>query len=169
MIRDALRSTIFASVLFVGLGAAAWSTGRPFLFPSLGPTAYVYAVATREGRPSAARVFGGHAIGAVAGLAAYHALAGGATLSTGLAPASAPTASLAAAALVSVAATTLGMVATGLGHSPACATTLIVSLGILPAIVDGVFILLAVLLLVVLEAGLRRLLASVSPGAAWGS
>jgi len=60
--------------------------------------------------------------------------------------------------VVSVGLTTAGMVAAQYRHAPACATTLIVGLGLLPSPVDGVVILLAVVLPVISQSAVRRLL-----------
>jgi hypothetical protein len=49
---------------------AAWATGRPFIFPSLGPSAFALAVG--EDVVTARRMIGGHAVGITSGLLAYH-------------------------------------------------------------------------------------------------
>lgn len=67
----ALAVGLYAGLLLVLLATVAWATGRPFVFPSLGPSAYALAT-DGEGRLSARRVIGGHAVGVVAGLTAYH-------------------------------------------------------------------------------------------------
>ncbi|MFC7136342.1 HPP family protein [Halobaculum litoreum] len=127
-----------AAALVAVAGALAWATGRPLVFPSLGPSAYLVAVA--EPRPTARELLGGHAVGVVAGLLAYHGLAGGAVI-TGAVAATAPAgARLAASAVASVALTTLGMAVTDTAHAPACATTLIVALGLLPTPTDAAVI-----------------------------
>ena len=146
--RDALLATLRASGLLVVLGATAWATGLPFLFPSLGPSAYALAVSPSAATSQHRRVVGGHAIGVVAGLLAYHLLAPG-LVATQLPPAgSAAALRLAASAVASVALTTLGMLATDHRHAPACATTLIVALGLLSTPVDGAIVVAAILLLV---------------------
>jgi len=63
---------------------------------------------------------------------------------------------LGASAVVSVGLTTAGMLATDLPHAPACATTLIISLGLLASPVDGVVILAAVILLLDADSLLPR-------------
>lgn len=60
---------------------------------------------------------------------------------------------LAASATVAVAVTTTGMHATDLRHPPACATTLIVALGLLSGLTDVLIIVLAVALLAALHRG----------------
>jgi hypothetical protein len=147
-----------AAALLAVTGALAWTAGLPALFPSLGPSAFVLALAAvRADRdPTARAVVGGHAVGVLAGLAAYHLLAGGATV-TALPPArSTALARLALAACVSVGLTTAGMLALETVHAPACATTLIVSLGILPAPRSGAVILVSVGLLYLVHRGTAR-------------
>ena len=139
-----LRQSGHVGALLSVLGTVVWFTGLPFLFPSLGPTAYLFA--TRPAAPASAarRVVGGHAVGVLAGLAAYHAVAGGVVITASM-PATTPeTLRLAASGVVAVVLTTAGMLATDTSHAPACATTLIVGLGILSAPLEGAIILLSV-------------------------
>ncbi|QDX40698.1 HPP family protein [Salarchaeum sp. JOR-1] len=124
-----LVTGVHAAGLFCVLGVLAWLSGEPFVFPSLGPTAFVLAFGGVEG--ARRRVVGGHAIGAVAGFLAYTLLAGHAVLTAGFAPATVEGARLAASGTLSVALTAWGMLALDAVHPPACATTLIVSLGLL--------------------------------------
>ncbi len=146
-----------AGALLSALGAVVWLSGLPFLFPSLGPTAYLFASRPGSRQSAARRVVGGHAVGVIAGLLAYHAVAGevvitasmGATTMTGL--------RLAASGVVAVALTTAGMAVTDTGHAPACATTLILGLGILSTPLEGAIMLLAVAVLVVEQGLLNRL------------
>ena len=49
-----------------------------------------------------------------------------------------------ASGVVSIALTTAAMLAARANHAPACATTLIVSLGVLPGFLDGALIMAAV-------------------------
>lgn len=149
-----------AATLLVVSGAVAWLTGLPALFPSLGPTAYV--LACRPGAPESRprRVVGGHAIGVVAGLACYALLAAGGSVATTPPPGSLAGLRLAAAGVASVGLTTAGMLGTDLRHAPACATTLIVSLGLLSTPREGALIIGSVVVLL----GTWRLLAAVVPG-----
>ena len=139
-----LRESGRVGALLSVLGALVWFSGLPFLFPSLGPTAYLYA--TRPSAPTSAarRVVGGHAVGVVAGLLAYHAVAGGVVFTAAMTPTTVGTLRLAASGVVAVVLTTAGMLATDTGHAPACATTLIVGLGILSKPMEGAIVLLAV-------------------------
>lgn len=128
------------------LATVSWATGRPFVFPSLGPSAYVLAT-DGEGELGARRVVGGHVVGVVAGLLAYHLLAPGLTLASLPAAGSPDALRLAASGTLSVALSAAGMVASGTEHAPAAATTLIVALGLLAAPVDGAVIVAAVAVL----------------------
>jgi hypothetical protein len=75
--RGRVGTSPYAGLLFTVLGAIAWACGQPFIFPSLGPTAFVLAYDRRSERTHARRVVGSHLIGGGAGLAAWWALAGG--------------------------------------------------------------------------------------------
>jgi CBS-domain-containing membrane protein len=75
---------------------------------------------------------------------------------------------LAASGSLSVAMTAGSMVGLRVVHAPACATTLIVSLGLMPALWDGLIILAAVVLLYVAHVLIRRLVRS-RLSASWSS
>lgn len=144
MVRSALDTGLVAGVLVAVAGLLAWVFGRPLIFPSLGPTAYVAATATKERPLTAREVLGGHLVGVLAGLAAYHLLANGAVLTTAAPRFGAGQLRLAASGVLAVSLTGGGMVATRTSHPPAAATTLIVALGLLADPVDGLHIMLAV-------------------------
>ncbi|WP_254272993.1 HPP family protein [Haloarcula marina] len=154
---ESLRQSLRVGALLSTLGAVVWLSGLPFLFPSLGPTAYLFA--TRPAAPASKprRVLGGHAIGVLAGLLAYHAVAGGVVITASMGPGTVGGLRLAASGVVAVALTTAGMLLTDTGHAPACATTLIVGLGILTSPVEGAIIVAAVGVLVVENELLDRL------------
>jgi hypothetical protein len=136
-----------AGFLLAVVGVVAWATGEPFVFPSLGPTAFLLAKARRGSTVSPRRVLGGHAVGVVGGLVSYRLVAPGTALSTSLPAFSTATLGLATAASLSLLLTSVGMLATNTSHPPACATTLIVALGVLPTIRAGAVILVAVTVL----------------------
>lgn len=121
----------------------AWLTGRPFIFPSLGPSAFSL-VMNRDDEASWRRVIGGHLIGVIGGLLAYYLIARGLTLAAFPSALSHPLLCLTASGVISVVLTTAGMLAVKAEHPPACATTLIVSLGLLATLSDAIFIMLAV-------------------------
>ncbi len=121
---------------------AAWVLGRPLIFPSLGPSAFALVLDENENRVR--RVVGGHLIGVLSGLLAYHVLAHGLTLAALSPPLSAAGLGIVASGVVSITLTVAVMSAARADHAPACATTLIVSLGVLPSLVDGALIMAAV-------------------------
>ncbi|ACM57714.1 HPP family protein [Halorubrum lacusprofundi] len=154
--RRRLGTSLYAGLLFTVLGAIAWATGQPFVFPSLGPSAFLLAFDRRSERGRAARIVGSHLIGGVAGLTAWWLIAPGASL-TATAPAFSPAGfRLAASATVSLVATSWAMIATDAVHAPACATTLIVSLGLLSTPTEVAIIVASVSVLVGFHAGVIR-------------
>ncbi len=110
------------------MGAIGIATGQPFVFPSLGPTAYLF-FATPDApaaRPRNAVL--GHLIGALSGylaLTLFGLTALGASVTSGF------DLPRAGAAAVSLGLTAGLMVWLNAPHPPAGATTLIVSLGVL--------------------------------------
>ena len=150
--RRRLGTSCYAGLLFAVLGLVAWATGRPFVFPSLGPSAFVLAFDPETDRDRAVRVVGSHLIGGVAGLAAWTVVADGAAL-TAMPPAFSPEGfRLTASAVASVVATSWAMIATDWVHPPACATTLIVSLGLLSTPTEVGIIVASVTVLVAVHA-----------------
>lgn len=155
--RSEIRESAHAATLIAVLGMLSWATGQPGLFPSLGPSAYVLATQPAMHRTDAIRIVGGHVIGVVAGLVAYHSIASGLVVTVTHAPFSMPGLRLSASATLAVALTTAGMLVTDLRHAPACATTLIVGLGLLSTPLGGGIIVVAIAALVTVEAGLTRI------------
>ncbi len=148
---DAVRTTGRVCTLLSSLAGVAWLTGQPYLFPSLGPSAYAMAVSPSAATSQPQRVFGGHLFGVVGGFVAYHLLAPGLSV-TQLPPAmSIPSLQLAASALLALGLTSVSMLTTDLRHAPACATTLIVSLGLLTSVVEAGIILSAILVLAAVD------------------
>jgi Na+/proline symporter len=75
MEQRAIRISLEAGAYIALLGLIAWGTGHPFIFPSLGPTAFAL---TLDPKANTARtVLGGHLWGVICGLLAYHVLASG--------------------------------------------------------------------------------------------
>ncbi|EMA67784.1 hypothetical protein C461_08654 [Halorubrum aidingense JCM 13560] len=146
--RRRLGTSLYAGLLFTVLGAIAWGTGQPFVFPSLGPSAFLLAFDRRSDPSRAAGIVGAHVIGVAAGLAAWSVVAAGVPLTATPAAFSPEGFRLAASATVSVMATTWAMIATDAVHAPACATTLIVSLGLLSTPVQAAVIVVSVAVLV---------------------
>lgn len=110
------------------MSAAALVTGAPFVFPSLGPTAFLLFYTPTSAAASPRNTVLGHLVGAAAG---YLALLAFGLQDAGPALAETVTAPRVGAAALSLAATSGVMVWLRVPHPPAGATTLIVSLGLL--------------------------------------
>lgn len=141
----------------VGAERGGLAQRPPFLFPSLGPTAYLFATRPAAAQSSARRVLGGHAVGVLGGLLASHVVADGVVITASMGAATTAGLRLAASGVAAVALTTAGMSLTDTSHAPACATTLIVGLGILSTPLQGAIMLLAVAVLVTEQELLERL------------
>ena len=98
---------------------------------------------------------GGHLCGVISGLLAYHVLASGLTVTGIHPPLSTDGLLIAASGTLSVILTAGSMLLTRTVHSPACATTLIISLGLLPSILDGAIIMVAIIVLYGAHVALR--------------
>jgi len=146
--RHAARTALHAGALLAVTGLIAWLTGTPFVFPSLGPTAYLLATQRTLARDRLAAVVTGHTAGVVAGLAAYRLLGAGVVVTADLAPRSPALGAVVASGVLALALTSGAMLLLDAVHPPACATTLIVSLGLLGTLWDGVLIVVAVCVLV---------------------
>lgn len=135
------------------LGGLAMVTHTPFVFPSLGPTAFLCFFSPTAPAASPRNTLLGHAIGIVCGYAAL--------LVTGLSHAGPAMVEGVDLARVFAAALSLGctgalMILLRAPHPPAGATTLIISLGILTRPLDLLVIEAAVLLLVLQAQGIHR-------------
>lgn len=142
-------------VVSIGLMAlAALITGAPFVFPSLGPTAFLLFYTPLQATACPRNTLAGHAIGAAAGylaLVVFGLEDAGPALTTGV------SASRVGAAALSLGLTAGVMVWARVPHPPAGATTLIVSLGILHEPWQLLVLMLAVLLLTLQGLGINRL------------
>lgn len=134
-------------VISIGLmAAAAWVTGSAFVFPSLGPTAFLFFYTPTLASAAPRNTILGHLIGALAGylsLVVFGLTEAAPALATGV------TLPRVAAAALSLGLTSGLMVWFKVPHPPAGATTLIVSLGILRTPLDLAVLMLAVALLTV--------------------
>lgn len=133
----------FASMAILAL--AAWMTRSPLVFPSLGPTAYLLFLFPLAASASPRSCLLGHAIGIACGFVAL--------LVTGLwglpdSLAHPVTLPRVLAAALSLSLTAGIMTLTRIDHAPACATTLIISLGVISGPADLGLIEFAVFLLV---------------------
>jgi CBS domain-containing membrane protein len=149
---------LFSSVnglIAIGIMAlAALVTGQPFVFPSLGPTAFLLFYTPLLPASSPRTTLGGHAIGAAAG---YLALVVFGLTDAAPALATNVTGARVGAAALSLGLTSGAMVWARVPHPPAGATTLIVSLGILREPEQLAVLLLAVALLVLQGLVINRL------------
>ncbi|MGH2736629.1 MAG: HPP family protein [Actinomycetota bacterium] len=133
---------------------AAYATGAPLVFPSLGPTAFLLFYTPRAPAASPRNTFFGHLIGAGAGylsLVLFGLTDAGPALSEGVTP-----------ARIGAAALSLGLTAGLMAwlkvpHPPAGATTLIVSLGILATPGKLAVLMLAVIALILQGLVINRL------------
>lgn len=146
-----LLNGFFTIALLALLGVA---THSPFVFPSLGPTAYLFFFNPLSEASSPRNTILGHAIGLICGFGAFH-------LAAIHAPCCYPGPSIywsrILAAGLSLSFTGALMVLLRVTHPPAGATTLIVSLGILSTGKDVAVIELAVILLTVQALVINRL------------
>lgn len=150
----ALFSFINGCISIGIMSVLALITRSPFIFPSLGPTAFLFFYTPRAPTASPRNTLVGHAIGILAG---YFSL-----VITGLTAAGPALAVGVSWPRVIAAALSLGLTA-GLmvllksPHPPAGATTLIVSLGILTKPLQLVLLMVAVILLTVQAFAINRL------------
>lgn len=126
------------------MSAVAWITDQPFIFPSLGPTAFLLFFTPTNPAASPRNTVVGHAVGAAAG---YLALVVFGLTDAPPALATEVTGGRIGAAALSLALTSAVMVWLRAPHPPAGATTLIVSLGILREVDQLAILMLAVVLL----------------------
>jgi CBS domain-containing membrane protein len=142
----------FLSIALLALLTVA--TGVPFIFPSLGPTAYQLFFQPRAESSTPRNTLIGHAIGLVCGYAAFRLA--GMPVSVAAAGGRFDMRPVVAAAL-SLAATAALMILFRASHPPAGATTLIVSLGIITRPAYLAVIEAAVLLIILQAYGIHRL------------
>ena len=136
------------------LALLALVSRNPFVFPSLGPTAYLLFFSPLGETCSPRNTIFGHAIGIICGYAAFVATGAGA-VPFGVHPGVFWPRILAAA--LSLSATGALMVLLGASHPPAGATTLIISLGIISKPGELMIIEVAVILLVIQALVINRL------------
>jgi CBS-domain-containing membrane protein len=146
----------FVNGLFAigAMALVAYVTGEPFVFPSLGPTAFLLFYTPLLPAASPRNTIGGHLIGAAAG---YLALVVFGLTDDPPALATHVTGARVGAAALSLGLTSGAMVWARVPHPPAGATTLIVSLGILREPEQLVVLMAAVALLVVQGLVINRL------------
>jgi len=124
-----VRAAVFATIAAALVGAIAWKTGMPFLFPALGASAFIVFAVPHSPAAAPRNVILAQFVGAATGWICIRACSvdpTGATLSHlfGLPHILATS--------ISLGFTTLLMLLLDAPHPPAGATTLIVSLGSMP-------------------------------------
>jgi CBS domain-containing membrane protein len=127
------------------MAAAALATSEPFVFPSLGPTAFLLFYRPAAPAASPRNTILGHAVGALVGygcLVAFGLSHEGPTTAVGM---SWPRV---LAAALSLALTSFFMALLNAPHPPAAATTLLISLGVITRPIHILVLMLAVVLLV---------------------
>ncbi|MDW3221135.1 MAG: HPP family protein [Acidimicrobiales bacterium] len=136
------------------MSAVAFVTGQPFIFPSLGPTAFLLFYTPTNPAASPRNTIIGHAVGAAAG---YVSLVAFGLTDDAPALATEVTGGRIGAAALSLALTSAFMVWLRAPHPPAGATTLIVSLGILREPDQLAILMLAVAVLTLQGFAINRL------------
>ncbi len=136
------------------MAVAALITGAPFVFPSLGPTAFLFFYTPTAPTASPRNTIVGHAVGAAMGwlsLLAFGLVHEPPALTAGV------DSSRVFAAALSLGLTSGVMILLRSPHPPAGATTLIISLGILRHLWQVGVLMLAVVLLTLQAIGINRL------------
>ena len=142
------------------LALLALVSSNPFVFPSLGPTAYLLFFSPLAKASSPRNTIFGHAVGILCGYGAYVVTGAGAQ-PFGVHPGIFWPRILAAA--LSLSATGAFMALLGVSHPPAGATTLIISLGIISKPREVLIIEVAVFLLVAQAFIINRLAGAPDP------
>lgn len=151
--RDIVIAPICEGLLILVMAAASWAAHNPFIFASLGPTAYEL-VETPD-RPSARayNIVVGHLIGLVSAFAALYLT--GAAQAPAVSQSGIPLPRVWAAALAATLTVFLTLI-TRAAQPAALSTTLLVALGTLQQWRDGVFIMGAVLAMTVLGEPIKK-------------
>ena len=139
------------SIAFLSLIAMA--TSEPFVFPSLGPTAFIVFFAALSSQATPRNVFFGHLIGVLAGALALY-IFGLQAVGPNLDDTSWQRLGAVAVAL---SLTLSVMIWVGVPHAPAGATTLIVALGLLRTPSQLTILMLAVVVMIVQAIVINRL------------
>jgi hypothetical protein len=154
-IPDQLWAPVMAAGLSLFVGLAGLLAGQPWLLPSLGPTAYLQVESPAHPRSRFYNTVVGHLVGLLAGFGAvalFNAWNEPVTLVDRTLTAPRLGASVLALALTILVAFLLRA-----SHPPAGATTLLVTLGSLSTLADGLNLMLGVLLIAAAGEVIRRL------------
>ncbi len=156
MVPDLIWAPVAVGGLVAAAGLFGLAVGQPWLFPSLGPTAFLQAESPELPSSTFRATVIGHAVGLASAFAAVYLFGladAPSVMATGhLSP------GRVGASVLAVALTMLGKVWLKASHPPAAATTLLVSLGGLKATASGAAEVAAgVLIVAALGEGLRRI------------
>lgn len=149
-VKTALFTFVASGFTLAILGVLAFVLHHPLIFPSLGPTAFLLFTNPLSKIASPKNTILGHLLGVICG---YLALVIFGLSNTPAIIISGISLQFIAAAALSIALTSMGMILFSVEHPPAGATTLIVSLGIMHTLPHLGVLMIAVVLLC-LEAGI---------------
>ncbi len=144
---------INSAISIAVLSTIAAVTDQPFVFPSLGPTAFLLFFAALGDQAAPRNVFCGHLIGVVAGFLAL-LIFGLTTVAPDLEDVTWPRVG---AATVALCLTLSLMIWLGVPHAPAGATTLIVALGLMRTPQQLLILMIAVVLMILEGLAINRL------------
>jgi CBS domain-containing membrane protein len=151
---EALYTFVAAAMAIAVSGFAAFFTGQPLIFPSLGPTAYLFFESPMSRRASPRNTLIGHAVAILAGvfsLVLFGLLDNPSVLQEGV------TLARVGAAMLSTAVTGAVLLLLRSSHPPAGATVLIVSLGLLQRPADLLAVAIGVVILTVVGWTINRM------------
>jgi hypothetical protein len=146
---------LVAGGLLLVVGLLGVLAGRPWLLPSLGPSAVLIAMTPADPASRLYNTIFGHAGGVLAGFAAV-ALTGAAS-APGVITDGELVPARVAAAVIAIALTVALGVALRASHPPAAATTLLVALGAIDTLDKATALMMGVLILAIVGEGARRL------------
>lgn len=154
-IPDSIWATFMGGFLILAVGIISLIAGKPWLFPSLGPTAYLQV--ENPGLPSARfyNTIVGHYVGLAAGLISIAIF--GLWTTPSILISHQLTAAWVGAAAIAIALTIVINMFLRSSHPPAAATTLLVSLGAFKTQNEILAIIAGVLILAIIGEALRRI------------
>jgi hypothetical protein len=156
IVPDLVWAPIAVSFLLLAVGLIALAFGQPWMFPSLGPSAFLQAEDPARKTARFYNVVVGHLVGLASGIAAVLLL--GASDTPGVLASGILTPIRLSAAALSAVLTMIGLSLLRAAHPPAAATMLLVALGGFPPTGKTASTILAgVLLLAILGEGVRYL------------
>jgi hypothetical protein len=151
---EAIWAPLAGATLMLVVGLLGWAVGRPWLFPALGPSAYLQA--EMPAHPSARwyNTVVGHLVGLLAGFAAVVMVNahGPAVLTTHVL-----TLDRVLASVLAVGLTILVCLLLKASHPPAGATTLLVALGTFKTLEDGLNVMAGVVIIAVIGELIRKI------------